>query len=78
MTATAVLRHVLDRDALRTARQRAGLSLRDVGANINRHWTVIGRYETSDYDVPASVLGALAGLYGVEVSAFYRRDPQAR
>lgn len=78
MTASAALQpaHVLDRDALRAARSRAGMSLRTVAGHIDRHWVTVGRYETGPHDVPSSVLGVLAGLYGVEVGAFYRRDPQ--
>jgi len=75
MTAPAALHpvHVLDRDALRAARDRAGMSLRDVAAHIDRHWVTVGKYETGLIDVPSSILGVLAGLYGVEVGAFYRR-----
>jgi hypothetical protein len=76
MTAPAVLDHapspplVLDRAALRRARADAGLSLRQVGAVIGRHWSTVGQYE-DDVDVPASMLGALAGLYRVDVGTFF-------
>jgi transcriptional regulator with XRE-family HTH domain len=80
MTAAAVLQHahVLDPAAMRAARRAAGVSLDVAGARVCRDRAHIAKYERGVIDPPASILGALAGLYGVEVSAFYRRDPQAR
>lgn len=71
MTAPAVLFPALDPTALRAARRGAGLTLKDVGSVIDRHWVTVAKYEQGGIDVPASVLGALAGLYRVEVGAFF-------
>lgn len=78
MTAPAALHparhtaHVLDGAALRTARRNARLTQSQAGDAIGRHWVTIARYEAGAIDVPGSVLGTLAGLYGVDVGEFYR------
>lgn len=74
MAAAAVLSHahVLDPAAIRAARQAARISLDTAGAHVSRDRTLIARYERGVIDPPASILGVLAGLYGVEVNAFYR------
>lgn len=80
MTAPAVLDPALSRPhttvrldpaALRRARKNAGLTLADVEAAIGRSASVVARHERGLIDPPASVLGQLAGLYRVEVGAFY-------
>ena len=71
MPLLAVLAPALDPAALRRARKATGLRAEDVGRLIGRAGTVITRYETGDIDPPGSVLGMLAGLYDVEVGAFY-------
>lgn len=74
MTATAVNHHVhvLDPAALRAARRAAGVSLDVAGARVSRDRTLIAKYERGTIDPPASILGLLAGLYRVDVGAFYR------
>lgn len=74
MTAPAVLSHVLNPAAMRTARRAAAVSLETAGAWVSRDRTLIAKYERGAIDPPASILGALAGLYGVEVGAFYRQQ----
>jgi transcriptional regulator with XRE-family HTH domain len=75
MTAPAVLRHapglVLDPAALRRARRTAGLSLHAVGPRVDRAASVVARYEKGLVDPPASVLAALAGVYGVHPGEFF-------
>ena len=78
MTATAVLRPARTQApefcpaALRAARKAAGLTLGQVGTHLARHGVTVARYEGGAIDPPASVLGALAALYGVGVGDFYR------
>jgi transcriptional regulator with XRE-family HTH domain len=71
MTAPAALRHALDPAALREARQAAGRTLADASRAVGRDLSVVARYERGEVDPPASVLGTLAGLYGVGVGVFY-------
>lgn len=71
MTAPADLHHVLDPAALRAARRRAGLALADVEPRVGRAASIVARYERGRIDPPASVLGALAGLYGVHPGEFF-------
>jgi len=80
MTAQAVISHahVLDPAAMRAARRAAAVSLDVAGAHVARDRTLIAKYERGAIDPPASILGALAGLYGVDVGAFYRREPATR
>ena len=61
----------LDPDAIRAARRAAGYSLRAAGRAVGRDPSVLARYERGEVDPFASVLGALAGLYGVGVGTFY-------
>lgn len=71
MTAPTALQPALDPAALRRARNASGLTLEEVGDAIGRHWVTIAKYERGAIDLPASVLGALAGVYRVEVGAFF-------
>lgn len=71
MTAPAVLHHAPDPAALVSARQAAGLTQIDVAAALGKHWMTISRYERGLIDMPGSVLGALAGLYGVHPGDFW-------
>ncbi len=87
MAVAAVLDHALNRpvpsspvspvrlnpQALRDARQAAGYSLDHVGAVIGRTASVVARYERGQIDLPASMLGAFAALYRVEVGDFFHR-----
>lgn len=74
MPPVAVLQHApvqLDPSALRRARQAAGYTLGAVAVTVGRDLSVVAKYERGEIDPPASVLGALAGLYRVQVSDFY-------
>lgn len=74
MPPVAVLQHApvqLDPSAMRRVRRAARLTLDDAARTIGRDLSVIAKYERGEIDPPASVLGALAGLYGVGVGAFY-------
>jgi len=78
MTAPAALQRALlvdpalDPAALRRARRAAGLSLHAVAPQVERTASVVARYERGLVDPPASVLAALAGLYGVHPGEFFR------
>ena len=73
MTATAVLHraHALDPDALRRHRRAAGMSLGDVAPHVGRAASIVARYERGIIDPPASAVGILAGLYGVDPGEFF-------
>jgi len=71
MTAPAVLHHALDPAALRAARRTARLSLEAAGSRVGRTASIVARYERGQIDPPASVLVALAGLYGVHPGVFF-------
>ena len=73
MAATAVLQHAhaLDPAALRRARIRRGLTQDDAGAVVGCTGATVSRYESGHIDPPASVLGALAGLYRVEIGSLF-------
>lgn len=73
MPPAAVLTPALDPPALRHAREAAGLTIYDVGDATGRAAATVARYERGVIDPPASVLGALAGLYRVKVDAFFTR-----
>ncbi len=77
MTAPAVLQParslVLAPMELRRARYNAGMNRADVRNAINRDESVIARYERGEIDPPASVLAALADLYGVDPGVFFTR-----
>ena len=76
MAAAAVLSHALDPASLRHARRAAGLTQDDAGAVVGCTGATVSRYESGDIDPSASVLGILAGLYGVGVGAFYTTSPR--
>ncbi len=71
MPLLAVLSPALDPAALRRARKATGLTLDDAGRAIGRTGAVVSRYETGDVDPPSSVIGALAGLYRVDVGSLF-------
>lgn len=76
MTAPAALQHArFDPARLRGARRAAGLTLEKVGAVVDRHWVTVAKYERGEIDLPVSVLGALAELYGVHPGELFAPPP---